>query len=211
MARLLADYFLARRRPFFGFDTDPHESPFAVRFPGLVEVADLATVKGQIALFDQLLRRDATPRIVDVWARSWSGFLKITRETGLVEEARRLDIEPVFLLVVDDAGAWIDAANGLLAQWPDLRLVLARNHGLAAGVDTSAHFPGLRDFDIAGLDPIVAQAMERPELSLSRFLVAPPVEMSIVVRTALRTWVLGVFTQIQAYELRVAMDERGGR
>ncbi len=207
-ARLLGDYFLSRRRNFIGFDTDPHESPFALRFPQQAKVADLASVKGQIALFDRLLVSDETPKVVDLWARSWKGFFNMVREIGFLEEARRQGVTPIFLLAVDNSNECLDAVTGLLAQWPDLNLALVRNRG-AAGQDdgdaSSDRFPPLRDFEIPALDPVVAHAMERADVSLSRFLLAPPSDMSIVVKSALRTWLSQVFAQIQSFELRMAL------
>ncbi len=210
-ARLLADYFLHNRRPFVGFDTDPHESPFAERFPDEVMIADLSLVKGQISLFDRLLVNDEAPKIVDLWARSWKTFFTMVREIGFFEEARRLGVEPIIVLVVDDSTECLDAANGLLAQWPDLALVLARNEGAAPMPEPDrellARYPAARTFEIPALDPFVAQAIQRRDVSFSRFLLAPPSGMSIVIKTALRVWLTRVFAQFQSFELRLAMSD----
>ncbi len=210
-ARLLADYFLNNRRAFVGFDTDPHESPFAERFPAEARVADLAAVKGQISLFDRLLIHDETPKIVDLWSRSWKLFFTMVREIGFIEEARRLGVEPIIVLLVDGSSECLDAANTMLAQWPDLILVAARNEGAAPVLDgerdTLARYPTPRSFEIPALDPVVAQMIERPDVSLSRMLLAPPSDMSIVVRTALRVWMGRAFAQFQSFELRLAMRD----
>jgi hypothetical protein len=213
-ARLLADYFLQSGRSFAGFDTDPHESRFAERFPRDVIIADLAAIKGQISLFDRLLVHDGTPKVVDLWSRSWKTFFQMVQEIGFIEEARRLGVEPIVLLVVDQTTDCLDAASGLLAQWPDLLLVLVRNDGAAPVLedkgDVLAHYPTARSFEIPALDPIVAQAMERRDLSLSRFLLAPPSDLSIVIRTALRVWLTRIFAQFQSFELRIAMTGWAG-
>ena len=210
-ARLLADYFTHNRRPFVGFDTDPHDSPFAERFPDDVQTVDIAGVKGQISLFDRLLAADETPKIVDLWARSWKTFFAMTREIGFIEEARRLGVEPIVLLVVDDSSECLDVANWLVAQWPGLMLAIARDWGAApaeeGAPDPFSRYPSRRGFEIPALDPIVARALERRDVSLSRLLVAPPSNMSIVVRTATRAWLASVFTQFRSFELRMAMSE----
>jgi hypothetical protein len=210
-ARLLADYFLQGNRPFVGFDTDPHESNFAERFPREAMVVDLSAVKGQISLFDRLLVNDGTPKVVDLWSRSWKTFFTMVRDIGFFEEALRLGVEPIVVLVVDESTECLDAANGLIAQWPDLTLVLARNEGAAPGLegagDILARYSTTRSFEIQALDPIVAQAIERRGVSLSRFLLAPPTDMSIVIKTAARTWLTRVFAQFQSFELRQAMRD----
>ncbi len=45
-----------------------------------------------------------------------------------------------------------------------------------------------------------------PSLSLTRFLLAPPSDMSIVLRAALRNWILQSFTQFQSFELRLELE-----
>ena len=48
--------------------------------------------------------------------------------------------------------------------------------------------------------------MENPSLSFSRFMRAPPAEMSIVVRAALKSWIGSVFTQFNSFELREELE-----
>src|SRR5579863_3945470 len=100
-ARLLADYFLASRRSFRGFDTDAHEPTFAQRFPAEAAVADLNTIQGQMALIDPLLNNDGLPKIVDLWHRALEPFFALVDHTGFVSEARDRGVEPI-LLYVDD-------------------------------------------------------------------------------------------------------------
>lgn len=210
-ARLLGDYFFHKGRAFVGFDCDPHESPFAHRFPHDVNVTDLSVIQGQISLFDRLLVHDETPKIVDVWNRVFTQFFSITREVGFIEEARRLGVEPVLLYVADDTLGGLDTAVQLNRQWPDVMMTIVNNEGaapLGKGVHTILdRYPSERTFLIPPLDPIVQRTIDRAGFSLSRFLLAPPSDMSIVVRTALRVWLGRVFAQFHAFELRIAMED----
>ena len=210
-ARLLGDYFIYQRRGFAGFDTDAHETPFASRFPNEARVTDLAMIQGQISLFDRLLVNDETAKVVDVWNRSFKQFFSIVREVGFIEEARRLSIEPVILFNVDETMACLEAAMQIKRQWPEISMVIVNNEGAAPlheeVHDILAHYPSERNFQIPALDPIVQKAMEKPGFSLSRFLLAPPTDMSIVVRTALRVWLGRVFAQFQSFELRIALSD----
>ena len=74
-------------------------------------------------------------------------------------------------------------------------------------IDVLARFPGQATFQIPALDPLVAREIEKPGFSLSRFALAPPTDMSIVVRVALRSWLTRVFAQFQSFELRVALND----
>ena len=210
-ARLLGDYFLSKQRPFAGFDTDAHETPFANCFPQHARVVNLTAIQGQISLFDRLLVHDDVPKIVDVWNRSFRPFFSIIRDTGFFEEARRLSVEPVLLFVADAGNECLEAARQIHQQWPDVSMIAVNNEGAAplgyAAHDILAKFPAQSTFQIPALDPLVQREIERPGFSISRFLLAPPSEMSIVVRTALRAWIARVFAQFQSYELREALNQ----
>src|SRR5512139_3281584 len=76
-ARLLTDYYLSRGVPVEGFDTDSREPCYALLFPALSRVVDVSDVRGQITLFDRLLVANDTPKIVDVWSRSFDSFYSV--------------------------------------------------------------------------------------------------------------------------------------
>jgi hypothetical protein len=209
--RLLADYFAFNKRPFQAFDTDSHESPFAACFPGEAKVVDVNTVQGQIALFDPLLVCDEVPKIVDVWNHSYRQFFAIIREIGFFEEARRLAVEPILLFMADRQASSIEAAQMLKRQWPDLMMVIVNNEGaapLGPGVyDHLARYPSDRTFQIPPLDVAFRETIDNPDFSLSRFLIAPPADMSIVLRSGLRSWLARIFAQFHSFELRLTLQD----
>jgi hypothetical protein len=209
-ARLLADYFLLSGRNFSGFDTDPREPVFARWFPDQVAVVDLSTVQGNMALFDPLLVNDGVPKIVDLWHRSWDGFFSVLSDTEFIAEARRVSVEPVWLYVVDGSAYSIGVANDLADCYPDVGMVTVNNEGAAplgeASFDQLARYPAIRTFKIGALDPILRQTMETAHFSLSRFMLAPPTGMSIVVRSGLRSWYGRVLAQFQSFELNTTLE-----
>jgi len=209
-ARLLGDYFLLSGRTFVGFDTDTHEPSFAARFPQEVVVSDLNTIQGQMALIDPLLVPDGVPKIVDLWHRSLEGFFTLLDHTGFIAEARRLAIEPVLLYLADGSPRSVETAGHLAARYPDLQVVLVNNEGTAPGLEEREEFdryPTGRSFKIAALDPVLRQTIEEPGFSLSRFMLMPPANMSIVVRAGLREWLWRVFSQFKSFELRMTLEE----
>lgn len=209
-ARLLTDFYLARQSQVEGFDTDPHEPRYAEWFPDRARVIDATDIRGQISLFDRLLVHDEIPKIIDVWHRSYERFFATTREIGFVEEARRHGVEPVLLFHVDPTEATLARALALSAAWSDVTMVAVHNQGASPfGVrahEIVARYPATRKFVIAPLDAPVARALEQPDFSLSRFLLAPPSDMSIVVRAALKAWIAPIFTQFQSFELRLDLE-----
>jgi hypothetical protein len=211
IARLLGDYYVHTGRSFIGFDTDPHESRFAYQFPECVSIADLATIQGQIGLFDNLLLADRVTRIVDVWSRSWKTFFDIASTTDFFAEAMRRDVTPYVLFVADGSEKSLEAAETMHALWPDLGIAVVGNEGAApigpGALDHLARYPATHTFEIPPLDPIVQRVIEEPDFSFSRFLAAPPDQMSIVIRASLRAWLLPIFQQFQSFELRLTLQD----
>jgi hypothetical protein len=210
-ARLLADYFLLSGRSFVGFDTDPHEPVFATRFPQQVVVADLNTVQGNMALFDPLLVNDEVPKVVDLWHRSMEGFFALLEDTEFVAEARRASVEPVLLFMADGSVHSAEVAEGLARRYPEVTMVTVINEGAAplgeVSLDLLARYPASRIFKIAALDPILRQTIEAPGFSLSRFILAPPTGMSIVVRSGLKSWLARILAQFQSFEFSMTLEQ----
>ncbi len=210
-ARLLSDYFLVSRRDFLGFDTDPHEPDYAQRFPSRAQNVDIGSTQGQIAMIDRLLVADGEAKIVDLWSRSYDRFFALVQEIGFVEEARLRGIEPVLLFHADASEASAAAAYRLAGALPSVETLLTYNEGAAGfGAQTQeilALHPPHRRLRVAGLDPMVARALQPIDLSLSFFLMDPPTDMSLVVRAGLKSWLTPIFSQFRAFEMRHALDE----
>jgi hypothetical protein len=209
-ARLLSDYFIANGRNFTGFDTDPQEPDYGARFPQAVALVDAAKVQGQVAMFDRLLVHDETPKIVDVRHRSYDRFLETIDEIGFMDEARTALVQPILLFHADATEESLVASLALARRWPDLCLVIVTNKGAAPlgydALDILAQFPSPRRFVIGSLDPTSRARLEASDFSLSHFLLTPPSDMSIVIRTGLRAWISPIFAQFQTFEVRMAME-----
>ncbi len=207
VARLLGDYFLISKRSFRGFDTDPHEPDFGARFPQESTVCDLATVQGQMALFDSLLVNDDVPKIIDLWHRSMDSFFALVDNTEFIAEAANIGVEPVFFFIADASTRSLDAAARLSARYPDLQMISVENAGAApASREQLARYPASGIFKVGTLDPVLRHAIEDQDFSLSRFMLAPPASMSIVLRSSLRDWLARVFSQLRSFELRQALE-----
>lgn len=208
VARLLGDYFLAGNRSFLGFDTDPHEPVLAARFPQQVIVSDLTTVQGQMGLIDPLLVNDEMPKIIDLWHRSMDGFFTLVDQTDFIAEAMNVAVDPIFFFVADASPRSLDAATRLAARYPAQQMIIVENAGAAPlSRDQLARYPANRILKVGALDPVLRHAIEDPFFSLSRFMVAPPPDMSIVVRSGLRDWLARIFSQLRSFELRLNLEQ----
>ena len=210
-ARVLADYVLLSGRPFQGFDTDPHEPEFAGRFPQQVVVTDLSTVRGCMALFDPLLVNDDVPKIVDLWHRSMQQFFTLFEETDFLTEARRVCVEPIVFFMTDASERSVRVADELAERYPDMTMVAINNEGAAplgeAALDLLERYPTSRTFRFGALDPIMRQTIEPIDFSLSQFMLAPPNDMSFIVRSGIKGWLNRALAQYHSFELSMTLEQ----
>ncbi|MGO9135249.1 MAG: hypothetical protein ACLP8A_14560 [Methylovirgula sp.] len=208
VARLLGDYFLATNRTFQGFDTDSHEPVFAARFPQEAIVSDLGTVRGQMDLIDPLLVNDEIPKVIDLWHRSMDVFFALIDQTEFIAEANNVGVSPVFFFIADASTRSLDAASRLADRYPEQPMIIVENAGAAPlSREQLARYPGSGVVKIGALDPVLRNAIEDPNFSLSRFMLVPPTSMSIVVRSGLRDWLGRVFAQLRSLELRMTLEQ----
>ncbi|HXY59716.1 MAG TPA: hypothetical protein VEH76_14185 [Methylocystis sp.] len=209
-ARLLTDYRLLKGERVAGFDTDPHEPSYGVHFPGLVKAVNTADIRDQISLFDTLLGEDSAPKIVDVWSRAYGRFFETVREIGFFEEARDRKVMTILFYHANSTESALNGARELHRSWPEIRLVIVHNEGAAQlgakARDILAHYPAGGKLVIPELHAPVNKTLEDASLSLANFLHAPPPSMSIVVRAALKAWLTPIVTQLNSFELRLAME-----
>jgi hypothetical protein len=98
IARLFAEFFRMAGSAPLVFDTDAARPRLSKYFPE-AELADLASTKGQMRLFDTLPVPSHEPKIVDVSARAFPDFFRLMRDIDLIAEARANNVEPVIVYV----------------------------------------------------------------------------------------------------------------
>ncbi len=210
MARLLGDYFLLSGRQFAGFDTHPYEPEFSERFPRDVKVVDLNSVPGQMALFDPLLVHDEVPKIIDLWHHTVDPFFMLWDHMDFAAETRRIGVEPIVFLFAEPSPRSLAIASRIATRHPDVIMITVHNEGAQMrGLidhDMLRRFPASGSFKMATLDPILRSAVNAKGFSFSRFMLAPPSGMSIIVRAGLNSWILQMLTQFQSLELSMTPE-----
>ena len=210
-ARLLAEWCAFNRRPFEVFDTDSHFAPMQAWFPRHARRADLASVHGQIALFDSLLVNDGAWRIVDVWCRSYRAFFDLAGEIGFFQEASARGVPVYVLFAADRSEDSIAQAFDIAGRAPHASMLIVSNDGAAPlgdePIDWLARYPTLDGFRIGPIDPAVRGVVEAGDHPLTAFVSEPPQQLSLVVRARLRDWVSRAFAQFKAFDVRLAMRD----
>jgi hypothetical protein len=211
MTRLLCDYLSFEKRPFALFDTDPHSRALGGWFPHACTISDLATTRGQIALFDRLVTPGDDTRIVEVSSQVYTRFFTQLRDIGLVEEAAKNGFEPVVFFLSNGTRVAVEAARALGVALCGELIPVVNQGPVQLGDQVHDHldaFKARHSFQIPRLDGSARNVIEAQGFSLKNFLQSPPPEdMSLVVRADLRSWLKRVFTQLHAYEVRKALEE----
>lgn len=184
-ARLLLDFLLSQSGPAHGFDTNHLDPGLATVFPGDVQVIDLATTRGQMVLFDQLIEDDKTSKVVDLWHVSYDRFFKQAAEFGFFAEARARSLKCFFLLLMDPKERFVLELGSLSRLWPTADVILVQNEGVlgsdaAASRIDSVKF-GQRPIIIPSLDRSLLQLLAQPEILICRFIgMAAPDDLKLL-------------------------------
>ena len=191
-----------------GFDTDPFDADYAIRFPQCVSIVDVSKIQGQVALFDQLLNHDETTKIVDVGHRFYRDFLNTIDEIGFIDEAAPAMVQPIFIFHSVGSEVSLRESLSLMRRWPKICVVVAYNKGvLSSGVPHAlSALPSPKRFIFGALDSVARKCFEAIDFSLTDFILRPPLEMSFVTHMALRIWTKAVFDQFRLFEIGMAVQ-----
>jgi hypothetical protein len=211
-ARLLIDYFLSNSRRAVGFDTNPYDAALAAVFPRQTTVVDLASTRGQMALFDSLIEPDETPKIVDVWHVAYDQFLKLAKELEFFEEAWDRGVEPLIVMLTDDKERFVHEMKHVVTHWIGAEVVLTHSEG-ATKLRRSAPPMGFRlprhVLRIPELDLVVCRALEEPNVLFDRSIRQPPAHASAAVHARLCNLLGPFFDDVQRLEMTLALEHAG--
>jgi hypothetical protein len=201
VARLLIDFFRTSGRPLEGYDLHPREPTLAERFPGLVQSIDIGDTRGQMQLFDRLLTRNSTTKVIDLGCRLFDQFFAVMQEIGFVMEARRRLIEPIILFVADPTTTTVRTYAELCHQLKPITFVPVYNQAVSI-VFAEEDFPPTRtkcDFiRIPRLSPLVRRVIDRAHFSFSDYMTEP-----LGGPTQVHQWISPILMRFRELELRL--------
>ncbi len=204
-ARLLLDFFISQSQDAVGFDTNHLDPGLAPIFPRDVEIVDLASTRGQMALFDHLIEDDNTSKVVDLWHVSYDLFFRQAKEIGFFEEARARDLKCFILLHMDPRKRFARELIALRSHCPGADVILVENQELASLPNEQAIMAtatlGQQRFVVPRLDPTIQRVVSYPEVLLHRFASILVPEHLQPTQFSLRRSLLPVFDQFEIMEL----------
>ena len=136
VARFLTEYHVADGRTVAAYDLSDESPQLTDYLPHHAAAADIADIRGQMALFDGLIAGDEMPKVIDVGHRAFWRFFAIVHRIGFFEEARGRGIEPVILFIADADPRTEKARTLLRCSFPDTPLLPVRKLAARAAATT---------------------------------------------------------------------------
>lgn len=208
LARVLADFQLINGRQVTVYDVNRTEHVLAGFLPHHTVTADVGETRGQMAVFDDLIRNDGVPRVIDVGTDSFDLFLTVARQIGYMDEARRLGVDPVLLFVADPHPHSPQIYGYLHHGFPRTIIVPVENQANLSRWPYMEHFPPYtveRGLFVPRLNPVIKGVTDKPHFSFASFM-RRPADM----RTELHVWTEKLFVEFRELELRVMLHELRG-
>ena len=101
VARALTEYFCAQQRPVQAFDVNPDDFRLVDHLPAYAAAASIDDIRGEMALFDQLVAEDEVAKVVDLSHQLFDRFFAVMRQIDFAAELRRRAIAPMVLFMAD--------------------------------------------------------------------------------------------------------------
>jgi hypothetical protein len=206
IARALVEYFCAQSRPVAAFDVNPDEFKLIDHLPAYTAAASLGDIRGEMALFDQLVAEDEVPKVIDLGNAPFDRFFAVMQQTDFLTEARRRAVAPMVLFVADPDERARQGYAMLRDRFPDLALVPVLNENIPQFTRYHANFPpttrGGDPIKVPALTPVVRSVVDRPNFSFIGYA-----SKTTDTTSELFEWMRKVFLAFRDLEVRLLLRE----
>lgn len=204
VARALTEFFLAQRRQVAAFDVNPDEFKLIDYLPAYTAAASINDVRGEMALFDQLIAPDQVPKVVDLGHVLFDRFFGLMQQLAFNAEAQRRGVAPVVLFVADPDDRARQGYAMLADRFPDLALVPVLNESIPRVPRYAANFPptprGGDPVSIPSLSAVLRSVIDRKDFSFIAYAAKTPDTTS-----ELFGWIRSVFLTFRELEVRLLL------
>jgi len=209
LARALTEFYRVDGRPVFAFDINPEDSALAQFLPKFTTVADIASIKGQMALFDQLIVGDEKPKVIDLAAASFIPFFTLMNEINFLGEARNRAIELVVLFFANPDDRSISTYGEFTQRHRTLSFVPVFADGAPASLRGSFPSQGrlALSLQMPPLSPALRNVVDKPPFSFAVFKRGLAPELPEALGSELNAWIKRVFLQFREMELRILLTK----
>jgi hypothetical protein len=211
LARLLVDFHRLDGGSVRAFEIDPGSDSLQDYTPDVTVAANLADIRGEMALFDRLVLDDRVAKVVDVGNAAYRRFFAIAEEIGFFPECRQRAIEPMILFAADQHQASIAAYGNLQRRFPDALVVPVFNEAVTKGKRFRDRYPFERAASVPLRIPILAPALkaaaDASRYSFADFHAQLPIGVPMGHAFELRTWTRRAFLEFRELELRLLLEK----
>jgi hypothetical protein len=204
IARALTEFFLAQRRQVAAFDVNPDEFKLIDYLPAYTAAASINDVRGEMALFDQLIAPDQVPKVVDLGHVLFDRFFGLMQQLAFATEARRRGVAPVVLFIGDPDDRARQGYAMLCDRFPDLALVPVFNDSIPKMQRHVADFPptprGGDPIVIPALSTVLRSVIDRKDFSFIAYAAKTPDTTS-----ELFGWIRNMFLTFRELEVRLLL------
>lgn len=192
VARALIDFMQDQKQSVRAFDTEAN-GPVLKRFWPAATVIDIASIPGQMQIFDGVSEGTAT--IVDIRAGMLSPTLEALAVSGIMDDVKAKRVRLLVLHVIGPTVASVREIADLVTKLQGAEHVIVRNHDRADatfGVLTGVNLSNNRVLDIPNLDQTSAEAVDQADTTFADFMQNAE---SRSLRGRVKTWLGLVFGQ----------------
>lgn len=206
IARALTEYFSAQNRPVAAFDVNPDEFALMDYLPALTAAASIRDTRGEMALFDQLVLGDRTPKVVDLGAGLFERFFAVMQQTNFMAEARRRGVMPMVLYLAGPDDRTRQGYAMLTQRFADLPLVAIFNEAVPQVAKYAGGFPpaarGGPPVVVPALTPVLRSVIERKGFSFVAYI-----RKTTDTTAELYDWTRRVFLAFRDLEVRLLLGQ----
>jgi hypothetical protein len=215
VARTLLDYFAAHHTPVRAFDTESPRGTLKRFHPDVTEVVDVSSVADQMKIFDTLGSVEARVTVIDVRAGLLSATLRVLRDIGFIDSARKGQITFAVFHILGPSIASLDEIAETASTVGDASYFLVKNRindtnffewDPATYDSYFKQINGAAEISIPKLNELACEQVEVASQSFVSFIAnknvkGEPVNYSFVLRGYVRHWLGNVWGEYDRVKL----------
>jgi hypothetical protein len=209
VARLVAEFYHANKRPVAAFDLEPFEPRLIEFLPEMTTRVSLADIRGEMALFDRLILDDGVAKVIDLGQLAFEKFFTVAHDIDFAAEARKRGISALVTYVADQTTIGLNTYLILRDKFPEFSFLPVHNDAIARGMDFRRQFPalsgGLAPLHIPLLSASLRTTVDQHGFLFNEMRHLPPRDMHRSVRDELESFVKRVFRELRECELTLLM------
>jgi len=213
LARALTEFNRLDGGPATAFDLDAMDATLEQFLPECTVRADITETQSQVALFDQLIVADETPKVVDVSAHAFEAFFNVMAEIDFAGEARRQAIEPVILFAANSDPLSVRIYTRMRARFWGIPVAPVYNEGIVRGHSLRDQFPPANSLalplHIPALSPALRTIVDTKPFSFANFRRRPR-RMPELLEAELTSWLKRINLQFRELGLRMLLANLRG-